>query len=101
VIGLIWENILSQKEKISDALSDISSGIHLVDDEGRTALHYACEIEDLSIVIPLLESGIMNVRAKTLNGQTALDIAKEKKNQSIIDSIQKFDTSFFFFFFFF
>jgi len=59
---------------------------------GFTPLMRACEKGHIEIVKRILKSGkITNLNAKTEDGKTAIDIARETKNKTILELLESFE----------
>ncbi len=61
--------------------------VELVDDLGRTALHYACESGKLEVVSALLESGAHRHQKPDKQGQTPLSLALAHKHRSLVEML--------------
>lgn len=64
--------------------------INCLTNDGDTPLHLACENGHLNVVTVLLMHGA-DKSIKNKNGKTALDIAKEKEFQTIVNMFSCFE----------
>ena len=81
LIGQLW---LQQKPDTLQAILVDKENLNTTDDEGRTALMWACESADTAAVRELNRSGA-NVRAKDKQGRTALMYAAARQSAEIVD----------------
>ncbi|MGD9591546.1 MAG: leucine-rich repeat domain-containing protein [Candidatus Berkiella sp.] len=79
---------LAEIKDLQPSPEQASVGVNDQDDEGNTALHRACEKEDLLEVKHLLENPEIKIDIKNNKNQTPYEIAKEKENSKDSDNRQ-------------
>ncbi|KAL7990454.1 hypothetical protein Chor_013884 [Crotalus horridus] len=83
-----------QNEHLIKMLLRAGAYVNAQDDSGRTALHYACEMKNQSIIPLLIEAGAdLSIKDKVwktnLDGETPLDIVRRLKFLNIEHILKK------------